>query len=352
MIYSLRLQNFRSYTEASYEFSPGVSIVVGPNASGKTNLLEAILLLCSGQSYRATTDELIAHGQPWARLAGFFEQDERVVFLERQSEHKAAKSFQINKQSYTRLSPKKRISVVLFEPQHLQMFQSGPEKRRDFLDNLLELVVPGYATTRRTYKRALVQRNHLLKRTQITPNELFAWNVRLAELGSQVASARQQLIESINQQLPLFYRTIARSNEQSLLVYQPSFAHETYSTAFLKKLETTLSRDREMGFTSSGPHREDFSVTINGQDARVSASRGEIRTILLSLKLVETKLLEDTTQQHPILLLDDVFSELDGARRKALTDFLKDYQTFITTTDADVVVQHFMGQCTIIPTQK
>lgn len=353
MITSLRLQHFRSYPEASYEFSPGVSIVVGPNASGKTNLLEAILVLCTGQSYRASPDELISHNQPWARVVGFFNEDERVVFLERKDEQSTSKSFQINKQMLTRLSQQKRIPVVLFEPQHLQLLQSGPEKRRDYLDGILEATEPGYGTIRRAYRRALAQRNSLLKRTaQDVSGELFAWNIRLAELGAQVAQARHRLVTTINRDLPEYYQTIAHSSEDSQLNYLNSFELERYSSLFVQRLEAATQRDRELGFTSNGPHREDFTASIRGKDVRASASRGEVRTLLLSLKLVETKLLEGVSQTKPLLLLDDVFSELDGARRKALTEFLKDYQTFITTTDADVVVQHFMGQCTIIPTEK
>lgn len=353
MIASLRLQNFRSYQDDSYEFSPGVTIIVGPNASGKTNLLEAILVLCQGGSYRAKDGELIAHDAPWARLEAHVDEQERIITIEHTGAQKSTKKYKINKQVLSRLPLAKTLPVVLFEPEHLQLLHAGPEKRRDFLDEIIEKSTPGYGQIRRNYRRALAQRNRLLKRLQAPhESELFAWNVRLSELGGQIVEARQQIIDRCNLDISRLYQSISTSTLAVKLNYLSSLNREHYSSHMLQKLEADYVKDRERGFTSSGPHRDDFVALINDRDARISASRGEARTLLLSLKLLELQILEQTRSERPILLLDDVFSELDGARRKALTSFLKEYQTFITTTDADIVVQHFMGACTIIPTKK
>ena len=134
--------------------------------------------------------------------------------------------------------------------------------------------------------------------------------------------------------------------------YQSRITKQQYSSQFLHKLEANIDRDIARGFTGDGPHRDDIKVIIDGHDIQESASRGEIRTLLLALKIVELGIVEEVYASKPILLLDDVFSELDGSRRRALTNFLQDYQTFITTTDADVVIRHFTGNCRIIPLTK
>lgn len=351
MITSLQLQNFRSYSEASFEFANGVSIIVGPNASGKTNLLEALLVLCQSSSYRAKDIDLVSYHEPWARIDGVFESEKRIVTIEKKPEG-AQKKYVLNTQTFIRLPFRKTVPAILFEPDHLQMLQAGPEKRRDFLDELLEKSNLGYGKMRRDYKRLLAQRNRLLKRIQ-TPDkaELFVWNLRLSEAGGKIAEARNDLLYSHNKEIAELYRAIANRSDSIELQYLAKYPIESYSTSLLKNLEKNFSIDRERGFTGDGPHREDFTVLLNGHDARISASRGESRTVLLALKLLEVRIVEQTRQKRPILLLDDVFSELDGARRKSLTYFLKDYQTFITTTDADVVLHHFIGNCSIIPTK-
>jgi DNA replication and repair protein RecF len=183
-----------------------------------------------------------------------------------------------------------------------------------------------------------------------TKDQLFVWNLRLSDLGGQVALHRQRLIEQINKEVTNTYQSIGGKKNQIEISYKSSCHGDQYSTKLLHKLESNQSVDEQRGFTGHGPHRDDITVNINGHDADTSASRGEVRTLLLTLKIIELKLLEEDRNQKPILLLDDVFSELDGSRRKALTETIKGYQTFITTTDADVVVRHFTETCHIIPT--
>ena len=350
MITDLRLQNFRSYSDATFEFSTGVTIIVGPNASGKTNLLEAIQYIASGGSYRAHEAELIAFGGSIARLEAHCTDEQRIAVISHTPPAKATKEFSINKVLYKRLSLQKQLPVVLFEPEHLRLLHAGPEHRRDFLDGILSKTVTGYSTLLRNYRRALAQRNALLKTPQqIAHSQLFAWNIRLSELGGAVAMQRLGLINTLNESVEKVYQAIAQSPQKVAVRYKAACSLENYSTELLRRLEAHTQLDLDRGFTGDGPHRDDFEVWLGDHNASDTASRGEIRTLLLTLKVLEMKILEDVFGRKPLLLLDDVFSELDGTRRKALTNFLQDHQTFITTTDADVVVQHFMDNCSIIP---
>lgn len=351
MIQSIRLQNFRSYRDESFEFEPGVNIIVGPNTSGKTNLLEALMMLALGSSYRGAACEMIGFNKPWSRLDGHTPDGQRTVKLEVQG-GLVKKSFEINGVVFSRLSQQKSIPTVLFEPQHLQLLVGRPELRRDYLDNLLGQTVSGYSGLARSYRRALLQRNNLLKKGPQTKSQLFAWDIRLSELGGQIAGFRHELVTGQNKQITKLYQKLSNSRAKVELHYISSCLSQNYSSKLLHKLETSTEQDYARGFTTYGPHRDDLGVIINGHNAQEMASRGEARTVVLALKILELKSLQVARDQKPLLLLDDVFSELDGARRRALTGFLEDYQTFITTTDADVVAHNFAQKCNIIPVSK
>jgi DNA replication and repair protein RecF len=349
MINNIRLQNFRSYADASFEFDPGVNIIVGPNASGKTNILEAVLVLSTGSSYRARDAELIRYDAPWTRLDADTPNGARVVKFQPGNGLKGLKSFEVEGQSLTRLTQNRTLPVVLFEPDHLQLLSGSPDLRRTFLDDLIEQVVPGYSATRRHYKRVLGHRNALLKRQPRDLREqLFVWNLRLSELGGKIVRERTQLTGRFSANLSELYTSLAGQDHEVSLEYVTQFPKQDYESALLKKLESSTELDIARGFTAYGPHREDISLMIDGHPVSDTASRGETRTLVLALKVLELRLLTELRGTTPLLLLDDVFSELDGRRRQALTSYVSDYQTFITTTDADVVIQHFTSS-TIIP---
>ena len=341
VISSLRLQNFRSYRDGSFEFDPGINIVVGPNASGKTNLLEAILVLCRGNSFRARDTELISHKKSWARLEGFFDSSSRIVKIE-ELNNRAFKTFEIGGKAYKCLNIERTLPVIIFEPNHLQLITRGPEQRRDYFDELLERTNLEFKSQSIAYRRALAQRNALLKQgSQRAPKQLFAWNVRLSELGGKIAQARQGLIDEINKTISKTYSGIAGKRYRVNLVYDSHFPAERYGSRMLAKLEASAMADIERGFTAYGPHREDIICRLNDQQVGETASRGESRSLVLALKIFELNLVEEVRGDPAIFLLDDVFSELDGARRNALVNYLKNRQVIITTTDADAVIQHF-----------
>lgn len=349
MFSDIRLQRFRSYRDESFEFDPSVNIIVGPNASGKTNLLEALYVLSTGKSFRAKEGELITHGASWSRIDGRVEGHPRTIKLIPQESGTVKKEFEIHDQHFSRLSLPKTIPVVLFEPNHLQLLHGSPDLRREYLDNLLTQITPQYEKLRRDYRRTLAQRNALLKKGTSAKTQLFAWDVRLSQLGSEIARSREELATEINKKLPDLYANLAHTKTTATILYMSSCDIKQYETNMLHALETRQVIDLERGYTTIGPHREDFSIFFDGRGAAEVASRGETRTILLALKILELSFVEHARDKRPVLLLDDVFSELDGARRKALTEVISGYQAFITTTDADVVVQHFMDNCHIIP---
>lgn len=350
MITSIRLQNFRSYADESFEFEPGVNIVVGPNGSGKTNLLEAVLVLARGSSYRGRELELVKFNKPWARLDGNFEKQPRTLKLFSNELPPRSKVFEIDGRPFKRLNLERTVPVVVFEPNHLQLIGRGPESRRDYFDDLLERSQPGFKSLAAGYRRTLAQRNALLKHgAHAAASQLFAWNIRLSELGAQIAAARQQLVDQINQDIATSYSKIAKRKTAVELIYNCHFPTGNYASRLLRKLESGLTTDLQRGFTSCGPHREDFSFYLSGQPAGSSASRGESRSLLLALKIFELDLIEKARGQKPIFLLDDVFSELDGKRRRALVSTLKKHQCLITTTDAEAVLEYFAQKHKVIP---
>ena len=352
MLKKLRIQNFRSYADDTFEFSPGINIIVGSNGSGKTNLLEAVLMITGTKSFRVKEIDTIMYEKSWCRIDSIDNRGARTLKLVRKDHQTTEKVFEINNQPIGRLTQNKKIPVVLFEPNHLLLFHDGPEARRDYLDDLLEYLLPSYQTTRKQYRRTLNQRNRLLKNNPINiKQQIFAWNIRLSDLGEKIAKYRRQLVEEITAKLPEMYKSLSDTTHQASLSYQTQFGLDQYSSQMLHNLEIKLEKDIQRGFTTVGPHRDDLVATIEGKEVSQNASRGEIRTLLLALKMLELKLSESAYNIKPILLLDDVFSELDGSRRKALLETVKGYQTFITTTDADIVPHRFASKCTIIPTR-
>lgn len=346
MIETLRLQHFRSYKDASFEFESGVNIVVGPNATGKTNLLESILVLCRGGSYRANDSDLIEHQQPWARIDSDLQNTRRTIKLTLANQ-RVDKTYIIDDTTIKRLPYGRTLPVVLFEPNHLLLLTQSPELRRSYLDEVLEQTIPTYTQLKRDYKRTLAQRNRLLKQPT-TNKDFFVWDIRLSELGGQIAQARSRFVTENSIALNDLYNTLVEADHEVEAHYKSTLPIDSYGSAMLVALEKNLTKDQDRGYTTTGPHRDDLRLLIDGHELSLAASRGETRTIMLALKLLELQAIERVRDHKPILLLDDVFSELDGARRRNLTEYLKDHQTFITTTDADVVVQQFLGNCNVI----
>ena len=350
MITDIHLQNFRSYKDSSFDIGDKVNIIIGQNGSGKTNLLESIMMITKGSSYRAKDPHLLLLGSKWSRIEAHTPDQTRILKIT-QDQDKTAKKFEINTQIISRLKLEHTIPIVLFEPNHLQLLAGSPEARREYLDDILSQTKPGYKQLIIKYKRLVAQRNNLLKNPPVNKHSIFAWNVQLSGMGGKIFRFRQELITAINQDITNIYRSISKNDDQIELKYISEFDSNNYETKLLHSLED-YSQDQMRGYTLHGPHRDDFKIFINGHEFSAVASRGETRTTLLALKLIEAKIIEDYTNKKPFLLLDDVFGELDQQRRKLLTNKIKDYQSFITTTDADVVIKHFDKSANIIITQQ
>lgn len=345
----IRLQNFRSYTDSSFDLSDKVTIIVGPNAAGKTNLLEAVLFNCIAKSYKSNALDLIKKGEAWARVdAHTSENSVRTSKIITNSQARPEKLTVIDDKEYKRLPIEKTQPVVLFEPNNLFLLQGEPAARREYLDNIIEQTTPGYSQIRANYRRILAQRNALLKNPKTT-QDLFVWDIRLSELGEQIVSGRLKTTKLINKEAKDIYSKIAGKKTDVNIEYTSNIDQENYASKMLHKLQINITKDQQRGFTGTGPHRDDILITIEKSGISMPPSRGETRTALLALKIIELSLIENSRNTRPTLLLDDVFSELDGARRKALTEFLSDYQTIITTTDADIVSKNFSQNCQIIP---
>lgn len=348
---SVRLQNFRSYEDFAVELSPSVTIVVGPNASGKTNFLEALLFIATGESYRS--DDLMVllrHGSDWSRIDALkSDNSQRTVKISQGKTGRFIQSITSDDVPIKKQLLDSYIPVILFEPKDIQLMSGSPELRRGLLDSLLTQINAEYSIALKEYKRILRQRNTLLKSKQTNiAHTIFPWNIRLIECAEKIAQNRIALIELLNKNITNHYNEISQKKHSLKINYLSKVPLSNYGSHLLKELELRLELDIIRGYTSVGPHRDDFEVIIDNITADHTASRGETRTIVLSLKLLSMEILREKRGQAPLLLLDDVFSELDGSRRRALTQFLKPYQTIITTTDADIVTKDFAQQATII----
>ncbi|HEX6462241.1 MAG TPA: DNA replication/repair protein RecF [Candidatus Saccharimonadales bacterium] len=332
-LHHLHLEQFRSYSQAMFTFNGGVNVIVGPNGIGKTNLLEAIYVVATGGSFRVSDKQLLQYNQQWFRVDATFDDHERS--LRYALEQTPAKKFFINGTHKKRITRDVRLPVVLFEPETLRMLTGSPTRRRAYLDTLLAEWYEDGTSLLRRYERVLLQRNNLLKRAptlspQTLDDQLFAWDVSLAELASIIEEYRRAIVAKINQYFSEEYSRIASKASTVRLHYIASHAHS--ESAYLHVLKEHRALDIARTHTTIGPHRSDFSVLLNGQPAELTASRGEQRSIVLALKFIEMRELEAIRKQPPLLLLDDVMSELDQTRQQQLLQ--KNHAQIILTTAA------------------
>ncbi|HRV76348.1 MAG TPA: DNA replication and repair protein RecF, partial [Candidatus Saccharimonadales bacterium] len=235
-----------------------------------------------------------------------------------------------------RIASKHLLPVVVFEPDQMRIVTEGPDLRRSYLDERISFLDFEYSKNIADYKRVISQRNKLLKlikRNEAKKEDLFIWHVKLSELAAPIVLARRRYLKELNEKLQNDYRKISKKKDLVSLEYLPSFEKESsakLSSELFNKLEADIEVDIHAGFTRRGPHRDDWEIKLNGQSASTGASRGEIRTIVLSLKLYEFEHLRDSFGITPLILLDDVMSELDSTRRQELLAFFKDAQVIMS----------------------
>jgi DNA replication and repair protein RecF len=301
MLQTLELANIRSYSNGLFEFSGGVNIIVGANASGKTNLLEAIYFCAQGHSFKSDDADMIARDEDWARIDSTIDDHSRAVKIQGRP---VKKTFVIDGVDKKRLTVQNLIPVVLFEPFDMLLLGGEPDRRRNYLDNLLSQTEHGFASLLKDYKRALSQRNRLLKQDDLKPEHLFVWDVRLSDMGGKLAEARAAYVDTLQDQMSSNYQSVSGNAEELEVSYESKIPLNQYANAMLQILKTNYQLDRARGFTGSGPHRDDIKISINGNDVRTNASRGETRSIVLALKMAELKLLEAKSGKRPMLLLE------------------------------------------------
>lgn len=341
MLTRLKLLNYRSYPSADFTFSSGATAIIGLNGSGKTNLLEAVYVLSRQKSFRSPLRTLIKHDQEYFRIDG--QADDHLLSFRYNPHSVPQKDWRVdvNKQK-----PRKEQlpSVVLFEPDFLRFITGSPTRRREYLDELMTAIFPTGAATLRRYNRVLLQRNNLLKQNDFLDSDqrdqLFVWNIMLSELAAQIDARRLQIVGHLNSRMSELYSNIASKSADVRLDYELSY--EPTQAKILSHLQHREARDLLTGHTSIGPHRNDISVYLNEEPAEETASRGEQRSIAIGLKLIELQQQEATSGKSPILLLDDVLSELDAVRQEKLLELIGGHQTLITDTDAKHV-RHLSG---------
>lgn len=347
LLQTLILSHFRTYTKTEFSFSPGTTIVIGPNTAGKSNLLESLHLLSTGKSFRAEKDvQMIQFGSSLARVTGVIsEQDdtERLEVVVSQLPTASvgrsfSKKFLRNGLAKRRVDFEGILPSLLFVPSDLDIITSSPTHRRSFLDDVLELVDREYRVSQTAYLKALRQRNALLemaRETGVRNDQQFSyWDELLITHGSYLTKRREEFITFCNEQ------------EKELINFMVVYDHSIVSR---ERLDQYRSAETGSGVTLVGPHRDDFSVELEkGRDVRHFGSRGQQRLVVLQLKLLQLSFIEQQIGQRPLLLLDDIFSELDGEHINDVLAVIGRQQTILTTTHQEFVPESLRVDAQVI----
>ncbi len=345
-IKSINITNFRNYSSQSVDFSDGLNIIVGKNAQGKTNLLESIFMCAIGRSPRTSKDkDLIKWNCTYSRINLNIEKKlgkkEIDIYLFK-DQNKAIKIDKIGIKKIGQLMG--NFNAIYFSPDDLKLIKESPEERRKFMDIDLCQFDKNYFYTLSSYNQVLQQRNKLLK----TANEralretISIWSDQLASLGAKLILSRLTLVENLKEKVKSIHKFLTNGKEELNISYQGFTAstENELKLLLLKKYEEAIDKDIKLGFTTVGPHRDDIKIESNGIDLRSFGSQGQQRTASLSLKLAELEVFKDNIGEYPVLLLDDVLSELDKDRQQKLLEIVKPIQTILTCTDFDFDLPH------------
>ncbi len=345
-IETLSLKNWRNIEDKLIHFNKNLTVLLGSNASGKTNTLEAIQLLSSGATFSHThTNHLLQKGKREGKIEATYTGDKRKITLAcllTEEGKSGKKQFFKNGKKKAQNHLQGTLPTILFTPDHLSLIKDSAHVRRDELNHFCSQVSPQYHEVLKTYNRALEQRNKLLKDPTLEKTMLSVWDEALSLGGATLFQARAQIIAHLMPYIEKAYHAFSPAEKLSIL-YKPAlpntgiFSEKTNKKEirelFLAALQNSFPEDLRNGFTTFGPQKDDVVFMLNDKEARAFASQGQQRSLVLAWKLALVQYTEDFFQQIPLLLLDDVMSELDEERREAMTMFLrKDIQTVITTT--------------------
>lgn len=343
----LILENFRNYKKRFFNFD-GVTIFVGPNGIGKTNILEAILLLSTTRSHRARKDsEMITWEQDLARIQGVLDDNDLLLVLTKTG--KVAKEKGVEKRLSEFLGI---LKTILFYPEEISAIAGLPAARRRILDMVLCQIDHKYTHDLLEYQKVMHQRNELLgliRQNYGNIDELFFWDKTLSKIGERIEAKRLIGLEFINEKIGSIFKQFSEEKENLKLEYRPTFElGNPIAKNFMLALEK--ARDKEIRFSQTiiGPHRSDLVFILKERPLASFGSRGELRAALFALKIALVELMEKETGSPPTLLLDDIFSELDKNRRLALSKLISGMQTVITTTDTGNLDKEFVKKAKII----
>lgn len=333
----LELAGFRNYRSASVDLGQGATVFVGPNGQGKTNLVEAIVLLAAGSSHRVAGDQaLIMHGEDRAIVRARLQHGERVVTIETELNRTGPNRILVNRSPVRSKEARRYLDAVIFAPEDLGLVRDEPSGRRRFLDALLVMRQPRFAGVLADYERVLRQRGSLLKSaraariTEATRSTLDIWDAQLTAIGAELTAARVVLVDELRPFVEAAYSTIAGQGQRLELELELTGAADP--TVFAERLAARRSDELDRAVTLVGPHRDDLRILLNGMPARTHASHGESWSTALSLRLGSAELLRRSGPAgDPVIILDDVFAELDASRRRQLLMAVADYEQVLVT---------------------
>lgn len=330
IIKSVRLDNFRIHNEYLLNCEKQTTLIVGENGIGKTSILEAIYILMRGKSFRAVDREILKRGADFYRVDLEYNNGEKMTAVY----DGLKKTFRFKDKKSLRIPREMKYPVVLFLPEDLHLVATSPTKRRDYFDKFFAQLFENYYLSLNKYNKALKQRNELLKSEFADASALFSWNIMLAKYGTEIWNMRRKMIKEINLVFTENYRSIANIADEVRLILSDEVMDES---RYLYKLEQNFERDRVVGNTSFGIHKDNYEFYFNGRLADGSASRGEVRSMILALKFIEARMMIDYLNKRPLILLDDVFSELDETRQKSLVQNFSEHQIILTSVQEVVI---------------
>ena len=341
IIKSIELTNFRNYESLNLEFDKGTNILYGDNAQGKTNVLEAIYLSSITKSHKGSKDQdIIRFGESEAHLRTYIEKDGDTYKVDMHLRKSGSKVIAVNGQKLKKAAGLLGLlNVVFFSPEDLSIIKNGPSERRRFIDMELCQLDSFYLYNLNNYNKIVNQRNKLLKDiyTNYSLKEtLDIWDSQLISYGSKIIERRVAFINQLNEIIFDIHKKLSGDKEEILIKYEPNVLIEDFE----RKLKQNQEKDIKLKMTTVGPHRDDICIDVNGIDIRKFGSQGQQRTAALSLKLSEIELVKKITKDTPVLLLDDVLSELDSNRHKYLLDSIGNIQTIITCTGLDEFINN------------
>lgn len=344
VIKTLSLKDFRNYEAELFEFSEGVNVLYGNNGQGKTNVLEAISLACTTKSHRKARDEeIIQFGKDESHITLGMVKREIDVRIDMHLRRKMKKAVSINSQLIRRSSELLGLAnIVFFSPEDLNLVKNGPSERRRFIDLEACQLDRLYMDDLINYNKCLLQRNHLLKNTRMSHIDdtvsasLDVWDDKMSRHAIGLINSREKFVQQLNEIINPIHKSLTGSNEEIRLEYSPDTSKEEYKA----RLEKTRDKDLKVASTTIGPHRDDIIFLLNGMNLRKYGSQGQQRTVSLALKLSEIELVKRHAKDNPVLLLDDVLSELDSKRQKYLLQVIGNIQTVMTCTGLDEFVKN------------